>query len=81
MKGIKVRDLEELRKNGYRFLKNKARDRLNVFYNEKLIYSIRVKQNGHLIVKDEEKKATYYCERIEFSLNLIDDGLSLLIFT
>ena len=88
MKGnIKVRDLEELRENGYRFLRNKARDKLNVFYNKELLYSIRVKQNGHLIVTDRrkegflERKKGFTCEGIEFFLNPLDDGLSFLIAT
>lgn len=84
MKGnIRISDLEKLRKMGYRFLKNKESDRLKVFYDKELLYSIRVKQNGHLIIRGkrkesilETKKEEFICEGIHFFLNPIDDTIA-----
>ena len=83
MKGnnIKVKKLHTLRRNGYSFLKNGNGTIMKVYYRRKLLYFIRVKQNGHLIVKDKLRKVIFCCEGIEFFLNPFDNGLGILIAT
>ncbi len=82
MKGnIQVKDIEKLRKNGYRFLRKKDKEMLNIFYKKELLYSIQVKENGYLKVKDVRQNSTFDCEEIKFFLNPLDDGLGMLIAT
>lgn len=81
MKGIKIKKLYGLRRRGYSFIENEEGDQMKIYYKDRLLYHIKVKKEGHLKVKDYQKKCIFVCERIDFFLNPIDNTIGLLIAT
>ena len=82
MKSVIIRNYSSLRRHGYQFLENSTSDKMKIYDGSKnLLYFIKVKENGHLKVKDVQKKSVFNCEQIEIFLNPIDNGIGILSST